>query len=176
MAPGKELPPAGGIRAEKRKSVPIIALGGIAIAAILICLLALIFLGIASFSMLGSGNTSNQTGDLNTSAVTRTATENDYTGTWQGNTEDGKNQEITFTGDNRFCHWVIDKNQVILAKGSWRYDSSLYVYRLIYDSGDYSASVKIYPISENQTLTMHFEPLSSAASMPLKGFDLEKLN
>ena len=175
MAPGKELTPAGGVPAEKRKTVPVIALAGILVV-ILTCLILLLFLGLSSFNMLWSGNTPDQTAGLNSSAVTRPATENDYTGTWQGYAEDGKNQVITFTDDNRFCHWVTDKTQMNSYNGSWRYDSSLYVYRLIYDRGDYSASVKIRPIADNQTMIMHFEPLSSAAGMPLKGLDLERWN
>jgi len=176
MAQGTELPPAGGVRAGKRKPVPVRALAGIAIAAFLICLILLLFLGLSSFSLPWLGDTSDHVRDINASAVARPATENDYIGTWQGYSDDGKNQVITFTSDNRFCHWVTDKTRMSSYNGSWRHDSSLYVYRLIYDTGEYSASVKIRPIADNQTMTMRLEPLSSAAGMPLKGFDLERWN
>ena len=173
MASGRELPPAEDVRPEKKRRAQMVAAAAvIGVAAVSIAIL-LLLAGVSAFGW-NSGDHASSSG-MRPGIAPGQATEEAYTGTWQGYSEDGKRQVINFTADNRFRHWTADSASMHEYDGDWRYDSSLYIYRLVYDRGDYSASVKINPAIAGEVKTMHFEPLSSAPGMPLRGLDLEKV-
>lgn len=175
MVSDRKLPAAMGPGAWKKGKAQMVAAAAIITIAVVSIALLLLLASISSFSFpWGSGN-QGPGQDGNSRKTLIPATEADYTGIWQGFTPDKKCHTVQFTPDNRFRHWIADNVSIQSYNGSWRYDSSLYVYRLVYDREDYSASVKIIPAAEGDVQIMHLEPLSSAPGMPLKGFDLEKV-
>lgn len=175
MVSGRELPPARSPEAGKKRQTQIVAAVVIVGIAALSIALLLLLASISSFSVPWLNSTRDSGPDLKPVKVPNQVTEADYTGIWQGFTPDRKSHTIKFMADNRFRHWIADNISIHVYNGSWRYDSSLYVYKLVYDREDYSASVKIYPATEGELRILHFEPLSSAQGMPLKGLDMEKV-
>lgn len=156
------------------KRIPFITLLSIA-AAILVFILIIVILVIGGSTITGNimraGNSpDNGPGDISKPVLA------DYSGTWQGRSDDNRLHVIQISEDCNFTHWIKDNSTVKKYTGNWKINSNRYDYRLTYDRGDYFASVKVQPVGDKLTSLMNYEPLCSASEMPMKGILLKKIS